>query len=301
MDCDGRQRLCGHLRPANFFSRGNNNAYHRCDNQTGHTLGELDEYFILSITRLTAGASFTYHDDIPNRDGIGPIINDDPVNVLVVDDSTVMEGDLEHTITATVRSASTSNEIATVNFSTSNGSATAGRDYQETSGTLVFLPGTLTQTVSVLIYGNTLIGDDKDFYINIDSPDNALILDSQCVITLINDEFSMPSLSINDIVVTVEDENASEASFNVNLSSPSEQEVFVDFETVDGTAKQGEDYEYNFDTLDFYPWETSRHINIQINGNLFTEAKPDLLCQPDQPSECNHRHRSWPGYTSHGA
>ena len=42
----------------------------------------------------------------------------------------------------------------TVAYSTVNGSALAGSDYQRSSGTLVFLPGQLTASVDVGVIGD---------------------------------------------------------------------------------------------------------------------------------------------------
>ena len=51
----------------------------------------------------------------------------------------------------------------TVNFATSNSSATAPGDYQSSSGTLTFNPGEITKTVNVLVSGDTLQENNEVF------------------------------------------------------------------------------------------------------------------------------------------
>jgi chitinase len=54
----------------------------------------------------------------------------------------------------------------TVDFTTANAwfsSATAGIDYQATSGTLTFLPGETSKTIEVIIYGDTEVEEDEGF------------------------------------------------------------------------------------------------------------------------------------------
>ncbi len=57
----------------------------------------------------------------------------------------------------TVNLNAPSGRIVTVAYTATNGTATAGEDFKETSGTLTFLPGTTSQTITVLIEGETLL------------------------------------------------------------------------------------------------------------------------------------------------
>lgn len=84
----------------------------------------------------------------------------------------------------TLDSASTSQ--ISVNYATANGTAVAGTDYTQTSGTLVFAPGVTTQTVNVPIITVATGGPSKTFTLNLSMPVNASIADDQATGRILN-------------------------------------------------------------------------------------------------------------------
>src|SRR5258707_10111576 len=56
----------------------------------------------------------------------------------------------------TVSLSAASAQTVTVNYATANGTATAGADYVSTNGTLTFLPGETSQTITVAVLGDVL-------------------------------------------------------------------------------------------------------------------------------------------------
>jgi hypothetical protein len=74
-------------------------------------------------------------------------------------------------------------------YSTANGTAIAGTDYLPTSGTLTFGLGQISQTVTVLVLGDTVAEPNETFFVNITSvSDNAYIGDGQGQGTILNDD-----------------------------------------------------------------------------------------------------------------
>jgi sugar lactone lactonase YvrE len=73
----------------------------------------------------------------------------------------------------TLDSASTSQ--VSVNYATADGTAAAGTDYTQTSGTLVFPAGVTSETVNVPITTVATSGPTKTFTLNLSSPVNATI------------------------------------------------------------------------------------------------------------------------------
>jgi uncharacterized repeat protein (TIGR01451 family) len=99
---------------------------------------------------------------------------------LAIDDTAVAEGDLGNTAALfTVRLSAPSTATVRVSFTTSNGTASAGADYLNTSGTLVFNPGVITQQAAVPVLGNTQAQPDRTFYVQLLSPVNAVLDRSQ--------------------------------------------------------------------------------------------------------------------------
>lgn len=77
----------------------------------------------------------------------------------------------------------------TVNYTTSNGTATNGSDYNATSGTLTFSGSTTTQNIPVKINGDTTNENDESFYITLsNATGGATIKDNSATITLLNDD-----------------------------------------------------------------------------------------------------------------
>ncbi len=64
---------------------------------------------------------------------------------------------------------------ATVAYATADGSARAGEDYQASSGTLVFPPGTVTRAISVPILSTTAFTRSESFIVTLSTPANATL------------------------------------------------------------------------------------------------------------------------------
>ena len=112
-----------------------------------------------------------------------------------IDDVNVVEGnDSTKTITFTVSSNDTVNKDIKVDFSTKDGSATAGEDYESNSGTVIIPKNSKTATVSITIYGDTKAEDDEDFFVDIninsDSTSDAQTQDNEGKGLIENDDTS---------------------------------------------------------------------------------------------------------------
>lgn len=96
----------------------------------------------------------------------------------------VDQGNAAFTVSLSVSSVDT----ITVDYQTSNGSATAGLDFQPVSGTLTFNPGERSKTIDVAILDDEVNEDDEIFYLLLSNPSgNALINDGIGMGTIIDD------------------------------------------------------------------------------------------------------------------
>ncbi|HEX8144317.1 MAG TPA: Calx-beta domain-containing protein [Pyrinomonadaceae bacterium] len=82
-----------------------------------------------------------------------------------------------------------------------------------------------------------------------------------------------PSLSINDATVTEGNSGTVNATFTVTLSAASTSAVTVKYDTANGTATTGSDYQAATGTLTFAPGQTTQTINVAVNGD--TAPEPD--------------------------
>src|SRR5207237_1377561 len=100
-----------------------------------------------------------------------------------ISDVTANEGNVGTTpFTFTVTLSNASSQTVTVNYATADGTATtADNDYVAASGTVTFLPGQTSQTITVQVVGDTKFEPDETFFVNLSMPTNATIADSQGV------------------------------------------------------------------------------------------------------------------------
>ncbi|CCI28297.1 conserved hypothetical protein [Microcystis aeruginosa PCC 9809] len=99
-----------------------------------------------------------------------PKINLSPSNQTVVEGFTTPQN-----ASYTVTLSQASNQTVSVNYATSNGTATAGADYTATIGTLTFAPGVTTQVINIPILNNSLNEANEIFTLALSSPTNAIL------------------------------------------------------------------------------------------------------------------------------
>ncbi len=108
---------------------------------------------------------------------------------LSINDITLTEGNSATTAaTFTVSLSEASVQTVTVNYATADDTATAGTDYQSSTGTLSFAAGQTTQGVSVQVNGENLSEEDESFFVNLSNPTNATLFDAQGEGTITNDD-----------------------------------------------------------------------------------------------------------------
>jgi hypothetical protein len=195
-------------------------------------------------------------------------ISDNDSAVLSINDVTVTEGNAGTVnATFTVSLSLPSTKTVTVNYQTANSTAIAGTDYESAGGALSFDPGQTAKTFSVAVKGDITDEDNETFFVNLSSPSNASIADSQGIGTITDDD-GAPMLSIVDATVNEGNAGIVNAAFTVNLAPASSKTVTVTYQTADNTAIAGNDYTAAGPaTLTFSPGETVKTVNIAVLGD----------------------------------
>ena len=202
---------------------------------TGDAINENDETFSAAISTPTNATINAAAGSVTTT-----IIDDDGAPTLSIDDVAEVETDAGTTaFVFTVTLSGSSASPITVNFATSDGSATvADGDYQSNAGTLTFNPGgPATQTVTVLVNGDTRFETNQTFNITLSNAANASISDAIGQGTITNDD-ARPT-------ITIAGASASEGdalTFNLTLSNLSDEQVSVLATTVNGSATAGSDF-----------------------------------------------------------
>lgn len=129
----------------------------------GDAVVELDEGFLVSLSNPVNGA-------IGDGQAVATIVNDDSA-VLTITDVSQLEGDSGTTVfNFTVTLSEAVDNALSVDFATTDGTATAPDDYVAANGTLNF-DGTAgeTRTIAISVHGDTLHEEDETFAVALDN------------------------------------------------------------------------------------------------------------------------------------
>lgn len=237
----------------------------------GDTAIEPDETFFVNVTNVS-GATLL------DGQGLGTIHNDD-LPALSINDISANEGNAgARTFSFTVSLSAPAPAAVTFDIATQDNSATvADTDYVSRSLTgQTIAVGNTSYTFDVTVNGDTKIETDETFFVNVTNVSGATLTggDGQGIGTIQNDD--SPSLSINDVTVAEGNSGITTATFTVTLSPSSSQTVTVDYATSSAspaTAAAGTDYQaIPATTLTFNPGDTSKTIDVLVNGDTTNEA-----------------------------
>ncbi len=110
------------------------------------------------------------------------LLDDDPAPALGFITSTVSVDPRSSVALVTVELAATSGQTVTVAYATSDGSASAGVDYTQTSGTLTFAPGMRQRSIQVPLLPQAQGG--RSFSVHLSSPLNATLARDTVIVAL---------------------------------------------------------------------------------------------------------------------
>ncbi len=245
----------------------------------GDATVEPDETFTVTLSNAS-GAGITA------ATATGTITNDDIAPALSIGSASKAEGSSgTSNLAFTVTLSKASTTPVTVNYATSNGTATAGQDYTAASGTVTFAAGETSKTVNVAIAGDTAAEDDETFTVTLSSPSGATIATASATGTITNDDGTPPpSVSIGNTSKAEGNSGTSNLAFTVTLSKASTTPVTVNYATSNGTATAGQDYTAASGTITFAAGETSKTVNVAVAGDATVESDETLTVTLSSPS-----------------
>jgi hypothetical protein len=112
---------------------------------------------------------------------------------LSINDVSVNEGDTVATFTVVL--SAPASQMVSVNYVSSNGSATAGSDYSSVSGTLIFELGETSKNITVSISDDDLDEVSESFIIHLNSPTNATIETAMGVATIVDNDSATENIA----------------------------------------------------------------------------------------------------------
>ncbi|HYE50843.1 MAG TPA: Calx-beta domain-containing protein [Azospirillaceae bacterium] len=234
----------------------------------GDTVPEADEGFTLVLS-APQGATL-------GKDAAATVvIKDDDLPTLAITPAvTVKEGEAGAAVlTVTLDKASTL--PVTVDYAATAGDAEAGKDFLAASGTVTFLPGETSRTVSVSLLDDKQIEPDEGFTVVLTNPAGATLTDKATATVKIVDN-DLPSISVSPASQSVGEGGAGSSDtveFTVTLDQPALKTVTVAYGTQGDGASAGGDFDAASGTLTFLPGETSRTVSVTVRGD--TQVEPD--------------------------
>ncbi len=206
-------------------------------------------------------------------------VRDDDVSPLVrvLSDVRVREG--AGTAVFRVGLSGETTSVVTVGYRTQDGTATAGADYQHTSGVLTFGAGELEKQVLVQIIDDALDEDDEGFTLELADAQGAELGMATGRATILDDD-SEPTVGIVPAVYVRE---GGIANVYISLSSVSTKPVTVSYRTNDMTATAGEDYEaVSAGLVTIVPGETGTVVQVPTRDDAVHEGREAFEVQLDE-------------------
>ncbi|HWB10980.1 MAG TPA: Calx-beta domain-containing protein [Pirellulales bacterium] len=181
------------------------------------------------------------------------------------------------TAPVTVERLGNTSGFAQVDYTTSDGTAKAGTDYQMVSGTLLFGPGEASATFTVPLLANSLTTGDLTFNVTLSNPSTGATIDpnNPMPVTLVYQaagqvQFASPTYPVAE----------NSAELTVTVKGP--RSGTVDYATHGGTATAGADYTAVSGTLSFGQTGLAT-ISIPILNDLLVESNETFSLSLSNP------------------
>jgi Calx-beta domain len=162
---------------------------------------------------------------------------------------------------------------ATVNYSTSDGTALAGTNYVSTTGSVTFAINEVTKTIQIPIIDDPTADPTLTFTVTLTADDGTGFVGgrAQATVNIIDNDAT--TFRFNPSTYTI-DEGSGSVTLTVEalrVGDPSET-ITVDYVTTDATAKAGSNYTRTSGRLTFGPDISSQTITVPIIENSSTDG-----------------------------
>ncbi|MGE3310997.1 MAG: Calx-beta domain-containing protein [Limisphaerales bacterium] len=193
-----------------------------------------------------------------------------PAGAIQFSASTYEVSETNLTAILAVQRAGDPSASATVDYASSGGSATAGADYTDVSGTIVFAPGESVRPIAVPILNDAAIEPPEAFTVTLANPTGGAVLGTRATATV--------RMLSNDTAIGFEfgnyrvAEEAGSVVLGVRRGDDGDFPVTVDFGVTNLTATDGVDYVAISGTLTFAPGEHLELLTVPILNDGAKEA-----------------------------
>ena len=176
----------------------------------------------------------------------------------------------------------------TVDYQTTDETATAGSDYQTAVGTLVFGPGEISQTITVSLLDDTAFEGDETFVVNLSSADPTILgMPTMARVTITEDDpapsagiisFSEPTFEVA--------ENGGMVTLHLVRTGGAAGRVDVQYDANPGgrTAREGKDFDDSDGKVRFEDGVVTGSIQVDIRDDTQWEPVEEFVVVLTHPS-----------------
>jgi len=182
----------------------------------------------------------------------------------------------------TVTKTGTASGSLTVNYATSNGTASSPADYTATSGTLTFLAGETSKTVSVPTIDDSAVEGNETVLLTLSGASGGATISAPTGTGTINDnDLTPPTFAISNAGAVAE---GGTLSYTVTKAGATSTSFSVNYVSAGGTATSGTDFTAVSGTLTFLTSETSKTINVATIDDSTVEPNETVLVNLSSPT-----------------
>lgn len=174
-----------------------------------------------------------------------------------------------------------------VDFATSNGSASGGSDFANTSGTLTFGPGVASQQFTVPINDDGTPEGDETVNLTLTNPSGGAILGAPATATLTIIDDDTPSITPGTLQFSAANYSAAEtggATITVTRTGGRSGVISISYATSDGTANANSDYTPASGMLSFAEGETTKTFGVPLIDDPSPEPDETVLLTLSSPT-----------------
>ena len=223
------------------------------------TAAEDDTDYVNDRVELVLTASGGGYDTIHTTD-VTIIDNDEAPLIISVLNRRGIEN--EESLKLRIELNRSTDEVVTVNYTSSDvGEAEAGLDYTASRGIVIFDPGATRGVIEIKIIDDELPEKNETFNVTLlNASENAQIGRGTGIGTILDDDGSA-KIRVEDALVLEEE---AVVRFPVSLSQPQRKMVSAEYQTQDGTARAGKDYESTSGIVTFAPGTMEAVIAVPL-------------------------------------
>lgn len=193
------------------------------------------------------------------------------------DAETVDVNESDGTVTLTVTRTGGTYGIVRVNFATANSGATAGSDYTETTGTLTFLNGETSKTITVPIQEETTFEANETFTVTLSNPTATATLGTavSTTVSITNDD-EPPTVTLEMSSATLSEAGAT-STVTARLSAAAGVDVTVGL-NFGGTASES-DFMRSSSQIVIPAGSTTGSITLTALNDTLGEANESIVVE----------------------